>query len=144
MQGLTWGWTVSAVSWLGAFGLSWFAWVAAVLTLTLLTGIEVLGIRLYGRVHKARITATVALALTAHASVGWLVGGLLILVGLGTGVVLHDIAMHMNVGAVRGLMMLTPLWMPASGGFIGLVTFETIVYLGLRRCRFANRARDGA
>jgi hypothetical protein len=144
MRELTWGWAVSVVGWLGLALTAVGAWFLAMLMLVVLTKIESAGIRLYGRVHKTRITPTVALALTAHATVGWIVGGVLMAVGFGVGLGLYEIAMHRNVDAFRGLMMLAPIWMPLMGGFVGLLIFETIVYLGGRKCRFANRNKPAA
>jgi len=107
-----------------------------------LTAIEAWGIRLFGRVHKTRITPAVALVLTAHATAGWVLGGVLVMVGFGVGLGLYEIAMHRNVGVFRGPMMLAPIWLPMLGGFLGLLMFESVVYLGVRACRFANRERE--
>ena len=142
MRELTWDWADSMVAWLGwsavtlaGFGLAW-------LTLDILTKIESAGIRLYGRVHNRRITPTVALSLTSHATIGWVVGGVLIATGFAVGLGLYEIAMHRNVDPFRGVMMLAPIWMPVLGGMVGLLAFEMIVYLGVRGCRFANRERQ--
>ena len=139
MRELTWDWADSMVGWLGWSAVTLAGFVVAWLTLVILTKIESSGIRLYGRVHKTRITPTVALALTAHASIGWVVSGVLVSAGFGTGLGLYEIAMHRNVDVFRGVMMLAPIWMPVLGGLVGLLTFEMIVYLGVRGCRFANR-----
>ena len=44
--------------------------------LTLLTWIERRGVRLWGRVHRRRITPAVAATICGHASVGWALAGL--------------------------------------------------------------------
>ncbi len=117
-------------------------WGFVAVVLLGLTSIEAWGIRLYGRIHKTRLTPAVALVLTAHATAGWVVGGVLIALGFGVGLVLYEIAMHRNVGVFRGPMMLAPIWLPTLGGFLGLLVFESVVYLGMRACRFANRERQ--
>lgn len=144
LQELTWEWMASVLGWLCVVLVACFAWFGIAWVLVGLTNVEASGIRLYSRVHKNRITPTVALALTAHATVGWVIAGVLIAAGFATGLVLYEVTMHRNVGVVRGLAMLSPVWMPVLGGFVGMMVFETIVYLGVRRCRFANRAKTGA
>ena len=115
--------------------------VAAFALISGLTAIERLGIRFFGRVHKARVTECIARALTAHASAAWLAGAVLFVLGLAVGTWVHEVAMEQNVGAGRGLMMLSPALLALLGGFLGMLWFESIVYLGLRACRFANRAK---
>ncbi|MFG0243946.1 MAG: hypothetical protein ACF8R9_14250 [Phycisphaerales bacterium JB054] len=117
------------------------ATIGAFVLVSGLTAIERLGIRFFGRVHKARVTECIARALTAHASAAWLAGAVLMAAGLAVGTWAHEEAMAQNVGAGRGPMMLSPALLALLGGFLGMLWFETIVYLGLRGCRFANRAR---
>ncbi|MBK7405967.1 MAG: hypothetical protein IPJ41_15430 [Phycisphaerales bacterium] len=122
------------------FGIGWALGAAA---LRLLTWIEFLGIRAFGRVHRARITPTIATAITAHATAGWVVGAVMMLVGLVAGVWLHGVAMRQNVGGVRGALELAPAWIPLLSGLGAILVFDAIVYVGVRQCRFANRAREG-
>lgn len=119
------------------------AGVMAFVVISGLTAIERFGIRFFGRVHKARVTESIARSLTAHASAAWLVGAVLFAAGLAVGTRAHEVAMEQNVGGRRGLMMLSPALLAVFGGFLGMLWFETIVYLGLRKCRFANRAKPG-
>lgn len=144
LRDLTWPWAESAfrvVALLLALSVWWFA---VVLVFSFLTGVETWGLRLFGRLHHARITPAVARTVTAHATVGWVVTGVLVSGGFLLGLVLHEHAMQHNVGVVRGPMMLGPIWLPALGGFVGLLAFEMIVYTGVRQCRFANRAKPKA
>ena len=122
------------------FGIGWAAGAAG---LSVLTWIEFLGIRAFGRVHRARITPTIAAAITAHATAGWVVGAVMMLVGLACGLWLHGVAMRQNVGAVRGAFELAPAWIPLLSGIGAILVFDAIVYVGVRQCRFANRAREG-
>jgi len=94
-----------------------------------LTGVEWAGIRFFGQRRGWRTTGQVALVVCAHASVGW------ILVG--------PLFFPMAI-VVRALGRLWP-WLglgPAAalGGafFLGMLIFETLVYVGFRRMRYAN------
>ena len=117
----------------GWLGLSCLVW--------LLTRVEYLGIRTFGRVHGKRITRTVARTITAHATAGWLAASLLASAGFLIGAVLHNRALHHNAGDWRGPMMLSVGILPLLGGLAGMLWFEVIVYLGVLNCKFANRAR---
>lgn len=121
------------VCWSAASGLFW-----------LLTKVEYLGIRTFGHVHHTRITPAVALAITSHATAGWMVASVLASVGFLVGLVLLHITMRTSVGVLRGPMMLSPIWIPVILGFLGMLVFEMIVYTGVRECRFANRSRPQA
>lgn len=114
------------------------AWYAA---LRGLTAIERAGLRFFGNKRGGRITPGIARAVTSHASYGWVLAGLLAMLGaflghgvlrpwyasLGAGWVLKAIPPHLAFGFV--------------GLFCGLLVFETLSYLGAMRCRFANPAR---
>ena len=114
----------------------------------LLTYIETLGLRFFSKAESRRwrVTKEVAWTVCNHASVGWLIGGLLMLA-----VLLTDPAGRLcvwewgNAQARRltgasfndryellriGQVLLPPL--------AGIIAFETLVYIGVRRCRYAN------
>lgn len=141
MRELTWPWAETAIQWLGLAGLLVLWWVALSLTLAALTGTETWGIRSYGRLHAKRITPAVARTITAHATVGWVVAALFVSGGFLLGMLAYEVAMHHDVQPLRGVMMLAPIWMPTILGLVGLLAFESIVYLGVLNCKFANRAR---
>lgn len=105
------------------------AFTMSALALSILTGIERTGIRTFGRIHRRRISFAVATTICAHAGIGWLTGSLLfmvtILIGITTG--------------PRLLVLFAPL-----GLCLGLLHFEILVWLGVRRCRYANRERPDA
>jgi hypothetical protein len=142
LRELTWPRAEAAVRWLLVAGTVLGLWLCAAGVLSLLTAIETWGIRSFGRVHRSRITPVVANAITAHATAGWLAGGACTAGGFAMGLALFEYAMHANVGALRGPAMLAPAWLPIFAGALGLLWFETIVYLGALHCRFANRARE--
>jgi hypothetical protein len=139
---LPWPMGASALRVVALAGSAVGVWVGLSLVVLGLTAVEARGIRLYGRVHRSRVTPTVAAAVTGHATAGWVLGGALVGFGFVAGLVTYEAAMHGNVGVVRGAMLLGPILVPVLGGVVGLLAFETLTYLGVRRCRFANRARD--
>jgi len=143
MRELTWPWAESSLQWLGLAGLLMLWWVVLSLSLAVLTGTETWGIRSYGRLHAKRITPAVARTITAHATVGWVVAALFVSGGFLLGMLAYEVAMHHDVQPFRGVMMLAPIWMPTILGLVGLLAFESIVYLGVLHCKFANRARPG-
>ncbi|MDX9910606.1 MAG: zinc ribbon domain-containing protein [Phycisphaerales bacterium] len=123
------GWTITGL----AFGLTIFFPL-----LVLLTWIESRGLRVIGRVHKFRITPEVASAVCAHAAAGWITGGVLAIIGSIAGQWLNAYASSHNVGVVRGFMMLSPGLLPLIAFAIGMLHFETLAYLGMRKMRYAN------
>lgn len=122
--------------------------VAAVL-LGLLTWVEYQGIRFFGRQREWRITKAVAWTVCAHASVGWIVMAVMpmvVLAGFYTAQRFFGVAPNgtIDLGARFGQVSLNAA--AQGGGLVmalvaGLLVFETLVYVGVRRCRFANRAR---
>lgn len=114
------------------------SWIAAYVALLALTAIERIGLRTIGRMHQWRVTPRIAASVCALASYGWVVAGLL--VGTAISIRLFIPARHLSewfgrnwhewtLGLIGGLMLM------------GLLVFETLVYIGVRRCKFANRAR---
>lgn len=129
---------------------SWCVWVLAWLVLTflfavllrVLTAIEHRGVRFFGARRGWRVTHTVADTVCAHASVGWLVAGVL----FGAGAVFVDSGLARQVTAAIGRPILTPTpwlrYLPPGLGFLaGMLVFEFLVYFGVRHNRFANRPR---
>ena len=112
-----------------------------------LTTLETLGLRTVGRQRGWRVTRNVAWTVCAHASFGWVVGGLLAMV-------LHALSLTPpgQAGLLKVLSWIDGYigyfyfagrglqeWLPRCLGlFLGMLVFETVVYFGVRRCRFAN------
>ncbi|MFI4896500.1 MAG: hypothetical protein ACIARR_01600 [Phycisphaerales bacterium JB059] len=128
----------------------WTALVALPLwpVVMLLIWIEARGIQYFGARRGFRITPDLAWSVCGHGSVGWAIaavgfwlGASLIGWGVGQSVeystdpaydpVFASRLIGVGIGA-GGLLMLT-----------GFVFFEVFAWLGLRRCRFANRVRPG-
>jgi hypothetical protein len=112
------------------------------LAILLLVRIERIGMRFIGARHRWRIDHTVSRVVCAHAAVGWLTGGVL--------VSLCFISLIVVLVTLWGGD--DPNWFPEAifiayfgSWLLGLLHFECLVYLGMRRCRYANRplARGG-
>lgn len=102
--------------------------------LVILTWIEHRGIRFFGARRGWRVTPAVATVVCAHASVGWLVGSLLLLLTFASEPMLRIIGGPVTIDG--GRMVLGSFG--AGALFAGLMWFEILVFLGARRCRFAN------
>jgi hypothetical protein len=123
--------------------------LGAAVVLGVLTWVEARGIRFFGRQREWRITKAVAWAVCAHASVGWIVMAVMpmvVLAGFYTAQRFFGVAPNgtIDLGSRFGRVSLNAA--AQGGGLVvaliaGLLVFETLVYVGVRRCRFANRAR---
>lgn len=103
-----------------------------------LTAIERAGLRFFGNRRGGRITPGIARTVTAHASYGWVLAGLLATIGAFVG---HAVLRpwYNRVGA--GWILTRPevhVAFALGGFFLGLLWFEILSYLGAMRCRFAN------
>jgi hypothetical protein len=122
-----------------ALGVGTIAITAGVLWL--LTWIEVAGVRFFHARRGWRVTRAVAWSVCAHASIGWVVGAALLVLGWGL--------IDLDFWLARSLRTMTVRprvgdWaaVPAGAGFFaGMMLFEYRVYQGMRVCRFANRRR---
>jgi hypothetical protein len=113
--------------------------------LFVLTWIERVGIVFFGRRRGWRTTKRVAWAVCGHASVGWLVCGAIVSFAWGLGVVRGGV--WMRDLQIKGVVFatLTPSSLVVVGAFIlGMLVFETLVYLGFRSMRYANPPEAGA
>ncbi|GAB4383055.1 MAG: hypothetical protein Kow0022_01920 [Phycisphaerales bacterium] len=115
------------------------AFLLSALVLLMLTAIERRGIRVFGALHHRRITPEVAETIVAHACVGWVVAGLLVWAAWPIGELLGWLGRRC-AWASWEWTLLAPAILPWLGFFGGLLCFETWVYLGVRRLRFANAA----
>jgi len=106
-----------------------------------LTAIERRGIRLWGRVHRRRITAEVAWAVCSHASLGWVGAGALVAAGLVLGPEITRWGFVRDVGWLRPYVNIAGYLLPLVGFGIGMIWFEILVYVGAVSCRFANPPR---
>jgi hypothetical protein len=110
--------------------------------LRLLTAVERRGIMLWGRVHGRRVSAAVAHTVVGHASAGWVMGALLVALSHPLGALVRHVAV-VRPAATYEVFLLAPLLLPMLAGLCGLVWFETLVYVGVRACAYANRPGVG-
>ncbi|MBL4697937.1 MAG: hypothetical protein JKX70_03795 [Phycisphaerales bacterium] len=110
-----------------------------------LSGIEALGLQLFGSIQGWRIGPQIGWAVAGHGAVGWLFTGLIWAAGWR----LHRLIMYMNptsndLELRRQLARhINQIYKPAFliGLVVGLIIFQLFAYLGLRRCKYANRIR---
>lgn len=118
-----------------AFGAATFAmWLALLLSLTL---IERLGVQFFSRRRGWRISSTVTLAITAHASFLWIfAAGFAVLAPT----LLALLADGLPPGVAKYLIGLKVIAGPL-GFILGMTWFELITFLGVRVSRYANEPR---
>lgn len=139
----------SAAALLGAPARGEF-WVAAGLLLSAmlmygslqaLTGIERFGVQFFGRRRSWRVTPAIATTICAHAAAGWIVACVLASAATFAKVPLLDRLDNMTLTGTTAALIGVVNALPLIGFFAGMLLFESLVYLGIRRCRFGNRAR---
>lgn len=113
----------------------------AYIVLAGMTAIERAGLRFFGNRRGGRLTPEITLAVAAHASYGWILAGLLAVVGAFVG---HALLRPWYNRQGAGWILAAPaahVTSAAAGFFLGLLAFETLSYIGAMRCRFANLPR---
>lgn len=131
--------------------------VGMYLLFAMLTNIESSGLQLLGRTRSARMTKEVSQAVTAHGATGWV----LMTIGLSTSFIIGIIAAAFGVRPIPhgegefayyafGMNYLGDVLLHLAGYLFlaaclaGFLFFEWFAWLGLRRCKYANRTRpDG-
>lgn len=117
------------------------------LLLVCLSALEVRGVLFFAKRRGWRLAPTAAWQICAHSSVGWIFCGVLSLLGMAA---LTALSLRTNL-IPKGMVDFAPLlnvraaWHDVLAAFLffggyvlGLLVFETLVYLGVRECRFAN------
>lgn len=121
--------------------------IAIMCALIGLSALEVRGVLFFAKRHGWRLTPTAAWQVCAHASVGWIFCGVLSLLGMAalTGLALRTNIIPKTEIDLSPFLSMRVAWHNAIatvlfiGGYIvGMLIFETLVYLGIRQCRFAN------
>ncbi len=108
--------------------------MASMMVLAFLVWVEFCGIRFFGRQRGWRITRRVAAAVCAHACVGWVLGAF----GMVAVSLVYTSNWAVSASPVARLLVTWRPLMLVLPFFAGLLTFETLVYIGVRRCRYAN------
>jgi hypothetical protein len=116
-----------------AFAVALGGGLVGILVFGALSRIERGGIRFFGAKRGWRITREVSHAITNHASIGWFVGALLagVTYGVSSAMLLWH-AIDQEIGTA------IQTYGPPVGTLLGLLTFEILVYIGVRQCKFAN------
>lgn len=103
--------------------------------LLLLTLIEWFGVRFFSNRRDWRLTPEVGWTICGHASIGW------IFAGPAVGLLALGLKAASTLWPAAGRV---PFFLIFAGGlFTALMLFETLVYIGSRRCKFANRPGVG-
>lgn len=118
-------------------GFTLCTWLALLIALT---RIERLGVVFFSRRRAWRVTPTVALVVTAHASFLWIAAAACAVLAPSTiGWLSAELPLNIARYLVGAKVIAGPL------GFIaGMTWFEFTTFLGVRACRFANPPRDSA
>jgi hypothetical protein len=119
-------------------------------SLEFLTWVESTGLQVISRQRRTRITPAIASSVCARGSVGWLLGAVLSHVPLWVATLLwialsrsHDHGDYESPalpGWAWSPVELAPL-LALAALIAGFLFFETFAWLGLRRLKYANRAR---
>jgi len=110
-----------------------------------LTTIESIGLQFISRTKKTRITPMISWTIVAHGVVGWLITFLVwnvVWKAVWIYKLLNPAETELELRKQVGFTMdniLIPGFFIGLG--VGLLAFETFAYLGLRRCKYANRVR---
>lgn len=138
--------------WITLLTIPAFAIVPLVI-LPVLTWIETRGLIIIGRARRFRIDLSLARSITAHGCAGWLLLSILYFTLYNFGAILIQLNMPKPIEGQQDVMQYVHLfvnrapqwvyWLDrgfwGTGVIIGFLFFETFAYLGLRRCKFANR-----
>ena len=118
-----------------------------------LTAIETLGLWIFSKSRGRKLTKNLAIAITAHGCIGWVfVSGLYTLTNLvGSIVFEHMTRLPDDLTSAEYLEAINNSPVPRVGRVVvianllslvpGFLFFEIFAYLGLRRCKYANRIR---
>jgi len=120
--------------------------------LVMLTRLEQQGLRIISKTRSTRVNRGVAQAITSHGSVGWVLAALLgFILSIAGAFIITTSTPKPYMEPNYSVYYPTPAWawtldigLYALALLIGFLFFETFAYLGLRRCKYANRVRPGA
>jgi hypothetical protein len=128
------------------------AWLAASLLVALvllaLTLLELAGVRFFAARRGWRLTRAAALQICAHASIGWVLCGVLAIAAMVVPQVLiryFHLALDQrwdlrpSIACTLDLQTILMVALPSAGYLAGLLIFECLVFRGVRSCRFAAR-----
>jgi len=122
-----------------------FVFIALVwITLWILTVIEARGLQFFAARRGGRITDQIAWTIVAHGSVGWIITALGIAstpIIVSSYMILTNPTGFKDPSTIPASVLWITLIISTSIALAGFLFFETFAYLGLRRCKYANRSR---
>lgn len=135
---------------LALYAAAWLAWSLLVaLILLALTIVEYLGVRFFAARKGWRLTRAAALQVCAHASIGWSLCGVLAIAAMVVPQILiryfhlaldHRWNLRPTFACTLDLQTILLVVLPSAGYLAGLLSFEWLVFRGVRACRFATLA----
>jgi hypothetical protein len=114
-------------------------WGLLAALLLVLTAIERAGIVFFAGRRGWRVPSAVARTICANAAPGWIAAAVFLNIAL----LALPGALRLADGAPapwRATAIAAAASLPLMGFTAGMLVFETLVYIGVRRCRYANRA----
>jgi len=102
-----------------------------------LSWIEYLGVSFFSRRRNWRVQKHVARAVCANAMLGWIPTGFFIAIGFAAMSVIEMFVQRGPIG-VRPWVGTAAAAMPVLGFIAGMLVFESLVYIGVRCCKYAN------
>jgi len=113
-------------------------------SLFLMAKIEQFTLSFSARRRGWRVDSVLAGSLCAHGTVCWLVGSAACPVFLALSFLADDHRWYPEIGSLRIDASRIFSLLAVLTAFAGLLIFEGFVYIGLRRCKYANRVRSPA
>ncbi len=119
---------------IAGFGaLALFLFFGVWMTLALLTMVESRGIAFIAARRRFRISPDAAATICTHGTIGWLIAA----VGFTMSIVAYSFSERFISMSWKPIVV----WLPLVPIIAGFLFFEVFAWLGLRRCKFANRVR---
>jgi hypothetical protein len=133
---------------LGVSGRSGWGWLPLIalgsgVFLFMLTLIEARGVSFFSKRRHWRVPIDLSLAICAHAAATWWIACAGVVAGLLLGVQIEN-ALSSFTSGNSVFAALVPTSGPLLGFILGMLVFETLVYIGVRECKFANRPKSEA
>lgn len=109
--------------------------------LSLLTYIEVRGIQFFAARRGGRLTTAMAWSICGHGSAGWVLAASGTSIGASVAVLAVSAIVRGEFTPTLNTLVSVGSTLALLGFLAGFLFFETFAWLGVRRCKFANRAR---
>ncbi len=114
-----------------------FLWFPALFAFMFLMWLERIGVVFFSRKRGWRVSKPVAAAICANAAPSWIAASVLANVGVGLMLLVQQVMYDLPRGW-HPWAETAAAAMPVLGFIAGMLVFETLVYIGVRRCKYAN------